>query len=72
MNNNRFILLDVSETTDENERNFGRSHFRIHGPSVSYSLEEFETNNDRQKNTIELEKRNKLLFTLSTNDDRDF
>ncbi|MFO7447933.1 MAG: hypothetical protein R6W90_16340 [Ignavibacteriaceae bacterium] len=72
MNNNRFILLDVSDTTDENERNFGSSQFWIHGLSVSYSLEEFVTNNDRQKNTIKLEKRNKLLFTLSTDDDQDF
>lgn len=72
MNNNRFIILDVSETAHENDRNFGNSQFRITGPSVSYSLEEFETNKDRQKNTVKLRKRNKFLFTISTNVDQDF
>lgn len=72
VNNHRFIILDVSDTSRDNDRNYGNSQFRITGPSVSYSLEEFETNKDRQKNTVKLKKRNKLLFTISLNVDQDF
>jgi hypothetical protein len=65
-------MLDVSETANENDRNYGNSQFRITGPLVSYSLKEFETNKDRQKNTLRLKERNKFLFTISINVDQDF
>ena len=65
-------MLDVAETVIGNDRNDSNSHFWISGLSAGYSLKEYETNNNRQKNTIKLEKRSKLLFTISLNVDQDF
>lgn len=65
-------MLDVSETADANERNYGNSQIRITGSSAGYPLKDFDTITDQQKNTLKLRKRNKFLFTISTNVDQDF
>ena len=65
-------MLDVAETVNGIDRNYSSSQFWINVPSAGYSLKEFETIKDWQKNTLKHRERNKFLFTISTNVDQDF